>query len=401
MTDLPSPARRRSPAGRFPAWTVAAAFLLLEAAACARALTPRPEAPEAPPAPPTEQPAPPQAPAPDTSAPASFPQPIEVQSVNGLLDVRMQVVRASFNVPGGGSQSLRAYQLLSANGKTYNAAPAFPGPTFRVKPGDRVRVKLLNGLENTDTLCMNYPAANSGLDTFPDCFHGPDWTNMHFHGFHVTPADSGDNVLLEIAPQDSFQYSFRIPQNQSPGTHWYHPHKHGSVAIQVTNGMSGAFFIEDPTTGLDSMTRAYGMEDYLVAIQQVDSSVNLVDNNTGNYILVNGQQTPVLSLRAGEVARLRMVNENISQTAHYQIIFPAGSNNPSFYDVARDGVQFAPANYDAKTPDDSLYMAPGNRLDVFVKAPGTAGDFTVRARQLANVRSARRQSRKVQEQPQG
>ena len=31
---------------------------------------------------------------------------------------------------------------------------------------------------------------------------------------------------------------------QSPGTHWYHAHKHGSTEIDVSNGMSGAFIIE-------------------------------------------------------------------------------------------------------------------------------------------------------------
>ena len=31
---------------------------------------------------------------------------------------------------------------------------------------------------------------------------------------------------------------------QSPGTHWYHAHKHGSTAINVANGMTGVFIIE-------------------------------------------------------------------------------------------------------------------------------------------------------------
>ena len=31
---------------------------------------------------------------------------------------------------------------------------------------------------------------------------------------------------------------------QAPGTHWYHAHKHGSTAVDVSNGMAGAFIIE-------------------------------------------------------------------------------------------------------------------------------------------------------------
>ena len=35
-----------------------------------------------------------------------------------------------------------------------------------------------------------------------------------------------------------------LQMGQSPGTHWYHAHKHGSTAIDVANGMVGAFIIE-------------------------------------------------------------------------------------------------------------------------------------------------------------
>ena len=35
-----------------------------------------------------------------------------------------------------------------------------------------------------------------------------------------------------------------LQMGQSPGTHWYHAHKHGSTTINVANGMTGAFIIE-------------------------------------------------------------------------------------------------------------------------------------------------------------
>ena len=37
-----------------------------------------------------------------------------------------------------------------------------------------------------------------------------------------------------------------LQMGQAPGTHWYHAHKHGSTAIDVANGMTGAFIIEGP-----------------------------------------------------------------------------------------------------------------------------------------------------------
>ena len=43
---------------------------------------------------------------------------------------------------------------------------------------------------------------------------------------------------------------------QAPGTHWYHAHKHGSTAINVMEGMSGAFIIEGKYD--DDLDVAYG-----------------------------------------------------------------------------------------------------------------------------------------------
>ena len=44
---------------------------------------------------------------------------------------------------------------------------------------------------------------------------------------------------------------------QAPGTHWYHAHKHGSTAIDVANGMVGAFIIEGASYD-DELNKFYG-----------------------------------------------------------------------------------------------------------------------------------------------
>jgi L-ascorbate oxidase len=334
-----------------------------------------------------------------------FPEPVSVSSVNGKLDVVLNVVLDSLAVPGSGTQQLRAWQLVSANGVSYADsanATSFPGPTFRVKQGDSVRILLNNQLPagNSNDSCGSYPAVTSGVDNFQDCFHGYNWTNIHYHGFHVTPDSVGDDVLLMIAPDSSYQYSFVIPHNQSPGTHWYHPHKHGSVAIQVSNGMSGAFIVEGG--GLDSLTDSLGMTERLIAIQKVDSMMNLIDFS-GAKTLVNGALDPVITMRPNEVQRWRIVNENITKTTNYEIGFinQSGTDEPTLYDVARDGVQYAPANYDTLNADTLLLMAPGNRLDVFVRAPETVGVHLLTVRSVANsgVRTPRAQAERATAAP--
>jgi FtsP/CotA-like multicopper oxidase with cupredoxin domain len=316
----------------------------------------------------------------------AFPEPIVISTgANGILDVTLRVDTATLNVPGAGRQLLRAWTLVKANGRDYDST-SFPGPTFVVSPGDSVRILLVNNLpqDTTNDQCMSYRPVQLGIDHYQDCFHGPNWTNIHYHGFHVTPGEPGDDVLLEIAPHTSYQYAFRIPHNQSPGTHWYHPHKHGSVALQVSNGMSGAFIVRGGA--LDSLTARLGMREHLIAVQKVDSSLNLIDSTFVGQTLVNGAQTPTITMRVNEVQRWRIVNENITKTTNFQIGFinRGGVDEPTLYDVARDGVQYAPANYDTLHSDTALLMAPGNRLDVFVRAPATPGLHRLAVRSVVN-----------------
>lgn len=117
--------------------------------------------------------------------------------------------------------------------RTYNGE-LIP-PTIRVHPGDTVRMKLDNQL-----ICDKA--------TFPE--HCKDdaevlnVTNLHSHGLWVSPAGNSDNVLLSIKPGIKFEYEYNIPYNHPSGLFWYHPHTHGSTAIQVAGGMGGALIIE-------------------------------------------------------------------------------------------------------------------------------------------------------------
>jgi FtsP/CotA-like multicopper oxidase with cupredoxin domain len=308
-------------------------------------------------------------------------EPTVVTSVNRLLDAELTVIDTTLNVPSVGNVPLRAYKLTAVNGVPVSDPADFPGPTFRFAPGDSVRIRLVNRLPDDGTdphECIAY--TTHPQDVAPNCFHGSNYTNIHYHGMHVTPDGTGDNVLIEIGPDSTWQFAFRVPMNQSPGTHWYHPHKHGSVALQVTNGMAGSLIVYGG--GLDSLTRASNIRDRLIAVQQVDSALNLVipGKNHGT-MLVNGQSNPTVILRPNEVQRWRLVNENVSISTTYQLLFApvAGRQVPTLFDIARDGVQYAPANYDPGTPDTFLSVAPGNRLDMFVQAPRDTGTFELRA----------------------
>jgi FtsP/CotA-like multicopper oxidase with cupredoxin domain len=143
-------------------------------------------------------------------------------------------------------------------------------------------------------LCCCWINANQEL---PDCMHGDNTTNLHLHGSHISPQSPQDYVLLELHPAagkgkelhrmaarsnlqvGTFQYKTDpFPFNQSEGTHWYHPHKHGSVSLQVANGMAGALIILGP---FDEWLNDYyakrgtKLTEKILILQQIQQDTNL------------------------------------------------------------------------------------------------------------------------------
>ena len=143
--------------------------------------------------------------------------------------------------------------------RSYNS-PAFApreflvGDTIKAKPGDTLYIRLTNNLPNLashEAFPQNPPPpGHAGHFNF-------NLTNLHTHGLHVAPngprdKPESDNVFVEIAPAGGHQdYEIKIPPDHPSGTFWYHAHLHGSTAIQVSGGMSGALIIEggDATNG--------------------------------------------------------------------------------------------------------------------------------------------------------
>ena len=115
------------------------------------------------------------------------------------------------------------------------------GPAIFVKPGDTLRVDLINQLQKDDPSCLPNPPSGLGLPDLVGCFNT---TNLHTHGLHVSPAGNSDNVLLNIAPQTKFPYEINVPADHPAGTFWYHAHRHGSTAVQVASGASGVLIVK-------------------------------------------------------------------------------------------------------------------------------------------------------------
>lgn len=263
-----------------------------------------------------------------------------------------------------------------------------PGPLLTVSPGETVDINLSNVME-----------ANPDEDSYTNmnCPHEINNVNFHFHGFHVDPTGTGDNVMRIIGPSVAASVNTTVPSDHNPGTHWYHPHVHGADWSAFVSGVAGMFIVKG---GIDDVAPFNTMETHELVLQtlEVDSSgtVPYPTNSTpcpGNpfgtaantYWTVNAKVNPYIKMAPGEVQRWRFLNATLNDVVN--LSFASGITN--FQVVAIDGI----TQYDATTTTSgsnatatgfstnvksvsSWRMANGNRADFIITAPSTEGTYT-------------------------
>ena len=253
-----------------------------------------------------------------------------------------------------------------------------PGPLFRVKEGERARIRVDNGL--------------------------PAPTSIHWHGFHQHGTPTMDGVVgvsrEPIGPGESFVYDFVA---KPAGTHWYHSH----VGVQYGDGLFGPFVVEEasPIASYDrdevllindwfresgdallaNLLKLTAMGGMSAAMQKMTPKADMpamkkmasIDDVPGMAMpikdvgdvpfqsgLVNGKgrapgtKGPLTTVEVGngETIRLRLINGSSTFTFRYQV-----DGHPLTV-IASDGSPIQPVVV------DSLFFAPGERYDVLLKA---------------------------------
>ena len=255
-------------------------------------------------------------------------QPVVMASRDGVLDVRLTAA------PG--------VRLAGRDTSAWGFNGTSPGPTLRVRPGDLLRVRLENRLDQP--------------------------TNLHTHGLHVSPHGNGDNPFVTIDPGGSFDYAIHITADHPAGTFWYHPHHHGTVADQIFAGLVGALLVE-----AEPALQVTGDQVLLVTDTTLEGAGRVVPASAtakmmgreGELVLVNGQHQPVITASTGAVERWRVINGCTSRVLALRL---AGHR---LTQIALDGV-FLPAPVDR----DQVVLAPGNRADLLVRPTGS-GRYTL------------------------
>ena len=208
------------------------------------------------------------------------------------------------------------------------------------------------------------------IGAFPFCYRLPEYKQTSWPPAKPTMQMGGAGTA-ELQMNDDDSGGRMLIMGQSPGTHWYHAHKHGSTAINVANGMTGAFIIEGQYD--DDLNKWYGRNwtrnAQVLVINQLGVTPNLVRGGAGQQdkgpdFSINGQEKPVVQMRPGEVQMWRIVNTSGRAAA----LFMGPPKGFQWKQLAQDGVQFNDTNYQGNSSQPFL-LAPGNRADLLVKAP--------------------------------
>jgi FtsP/CotA-like multicopper oxidase with cupredoxin domain len=207
---------------------------------------------------------------------------------------------------------------------------AAPGPALRVRRGEDVHVRLVNGL--------------------------PEPTAVHWHGVRLANAMDGAPPLTQtpIAPGESFDYRFAAPD---AGTFWYHP------PGPTRRGLYGVLVVteKEPIDVDHDLTLVFGA----IVRPGVGAS-----NTDPPPLTVNGASNFGIGARANERLRLRLVNACdtellVLQLTGLRAVVMATDGQPATPFAARDS---------------RLSLGPGNRIDVFVDctlAPGAEAPIAI------------------------
>jgi FtsP/CotA-like multicopper oxidase with cupredoxin domain len=266
-----------------------------------------------------------------------FADPPEISSKDGLLHTTLTPKAEGVKVGG-----------VTIGGRVYN--DELVGPTLRVRHGDKLEIETDNKLAQA--------------------------TNLHTHGFFVSPAGNSDNVFVNINAGQTFENQYAISSGVNPGTYWYHAHLHHHAENQVFGGMSGIIIVDGLQDLLPADLRK--VPDHVFALKdfQVDKKGNIpasnINSDAPTIRTVNGLVDPTITLRPGETQLWRLAN--------------IGAD--IWYRLKLGGHQFTVIGEDANPVDqvwnaDELLLPPGKRYDVLVQASDTPGTYPLQTLQYS------------------
>ncbi|WP_051318241.1 multicopper oxidase family protein [Cohnella thermotolerans] len=210
-----------------------------------------------------------------------------------------------------------------------------PGPTIRVKEGDRVRIHFVNKL--------------------------PEPATIHWHGILVPNVMDGVPGLTQqaVQPGGTFDYEFTASH---AGTFMYHSHYDDMT--QVGNGMYGAFIIDPaaplvPASDSGDLTAQTAYDhDYTMLLSGFH--VNTTAEEEEDYFTMNGvsyPDTPPMNVKKGETVRIRLINIDTMEVHTMHL------HGMDFQSIARNGSPLRSVE-----TMNTVLIGPGETADIALRA---------------------------------
>ena len=239
-----------------------------------------------------------------------------------------------------------------------------PPPVLRLRQGQRFDARVINGLD--------------------------DYTTMHWHGLRLPNAMDGVPYLTQfpIAPDEAFDYGFTPPD---AGTYWYHPHC--MTMDQMALGLTGVMVVDEhDDPGFDSEV-ILNLRDFRLAddgewLDLWTPRGAARGGTLGTVMTANWRRDPIYDAPAGGLVRLRLAATDTTRI--YRLFVPGMEG----WVIAWDG---HPLRVPVDVPTEAAphVLAPGQRLDLALRVPGSEGrELAVMtatpggARRLARIRAS-------------
>jgi L-ascorbate oxidase len=286
-----------------------------------------------------------------------------------------------------------------------------------------------HGHGSSDCMCTTETGETCHLFNFNS-------TNLHAHGSHVRPdfamgggctehdglscrvcsstATTGardcyyaDDVISRIEPGEGKQHRWDIDEDgvAHEGLNWYHPHIHGSTAIQVASGATGAwivrgpvdelpgiadatervFLISTPPVTLDPLPEGQACDEEHITFNDFVTLGSTADKQAN---LINGLRQPRLVMPPGQIERWRFLHGSFLDEMTIAVMRGNDSNCESLdftsgpvalTQIGRDGLTLPrPADgRDWPFAPPYLFLSPGYRIDVMLDGSGLADGDTL------------------------
>jgi len=254
---------------------------------------------------------------------------------NADLDIELTATPSELSIFEGQNTSVYSYVsnvLKAENASLENIPGCWLGPVFRVKQGQKIRVRFKNQL--------------------------PRESVIHWHGLHIPPEMDG-HPMYAIDNGEQYVYEFEV--NNRPGTYWFHPHPDKITGPQVYQGLAGMFIVEGDDNNLPAgkydvpviiQDRIFDGNNQLVYMQ--NNPMSQMQGFLGNRIVVNGN--PENNIRVSKSTyRFRVLNGSNSRI--YKLAWSDGS------DIVIIGTDGGLLSQPARKP--YLMLAPGERAEIW------------------------------------